>query len=87
MTKLVKILMNPWGFTLYKDNDANYIIKVMFSEGEYKIDVARFFFFKQEEIDFSEEPENMKALSEKIRGSYSDFIQKEISKSQFDALL
>lgn len=39
----VKVAINPWDFTLYKCDDSTYIRKVIFSEGEYKVDVERFF--------------------------------------------
>ncbi|MCW1973761.1 UNVERIFIED_ORG: hypothetical protein FHW05_002625 [Pantoea agglomerans] len=40
----VKVAINPWDFTLYKCDDSTYIMKVIFSEGEYKVDVERFLF-------------------------------------------
>ena len=39
----VKVAINPQDFTLYKFDDSTYIMKVIFIEGEYKVDVERFF--------------------------------------------
>lgn len=43
MSDLKQTMGNPWDFTLYVCGNGNYIIKVIFSEGQYKVDVARFF--------------------------------------------
>lgn len=37
-----ELLKNTWNFILYRVNDESYLMKVMFSEGDYKVDVERF---------------------------------------------
>ncbi|MGD8165577.1 hypothetical protein [Pantoea sp. FN0307] len=46
MSDLKQIMVNSWDFTLYVCGNGDYIIKVIFSEGQYKVDVARFFLLK-----------------------------------------
>lgn len=87
MSKFIRILNNPWDFTLYEENNGSYVIKVMFSEGEYKVDIARCFTFTHEEVNSLVDMENIKVLSENIRKNYASYKAQEISKQTFDALL
>lgn len=41
--ELRKISANPWDYTLYESSDGSFVLKVMFSDGEYKIDIGRYF--------------------------------------------
>ena len=82
-----KILMNPWDFTVYKTRNNDYVLKIMFSEGEYKIDIARFFYFRRDEIKSPEDFDSLSKLSETIRIEYSKFAKKEISKDFFDVII
>ncbi|QKJ85720.1 hypothetical protein PMPD1_0748 [Paramixta manurensis] len=84
--KLKKIIVNPWGFTLYKRDDNSYILKVMFSEGDYKVDVARYFIIKADEIGHTEDLDNVKKLSERIRNDYESNKDREISKEKFNIM-
>lgn len=59
----------------------------MFSEGEYKVDVGRYFTFTHEEVNSLVDMENIKVLSENIRKNYASYKSQEISKQTFDALL
>ncbi|EMO0475569.1 hypothetical protein RJ490_005438 [Pluralibacter gergoviae] len=79
MNNLKKIAMNPWGFTLYESDKGTVVIKVMFTEGDYKVDVGRFFFLdsKVSELDI----EYLKAISKKIRENYQDYKVIEVLKS------
>ena len=87
MVKLNKISSSLWDFTLYKNSDGNYVIKVMFSEGEYKVDVARFFVFHENEIKNPQQINEVKVFSEEIRDNYVLYLQREISKIDFDEML
>lgn len=86
MANLTKIILNRWDFTLHQKNDGGYILKVMFVEGGYKIDVARFFKFSKNEITQYDNLDYMKKLSENIRKDYEKYKSKEITKSEFDQL-
>ncbi|WP_197374146.1 hypothetical protein [Mycolicibacterium baixiangningiae] len=71
MIELNKIAMNPWDFTLYKANDGSIVMKVIFSEGDYKIDIGRFFM-----IDSlgngTDDIELLKTMAAQIRENYPD---------------
>ncbi len=71
--------MNPWDFTLYESDKGTVVIKVMFTEGDYKVDVGRFFVLdsKVSELDI----EYLKAISKKIRENYQDYKGVEVLKS------
>ncbi|KMK24965.1 hypothetical protein ABW12_24930 [Pluralibacter gergoviae] len=79
VNNLKKIAMNPWGFTLYESDKGTVVIKVMFTEGDYKVDVGRFFVLdsKVSELDI----EYLKAISKKIRENYQDYKVIEVLKS------
>ena len=76
---LRKIAMNPWDFTLYESDKGTVVIKVMFTDDDYKIDVGRFFVLdsKVSELDI----EYLKAISKKIRENYQDYKGVEVLKS------
>ncbi len=86
MSDLKEIMVNPWDFTLYVCGNGDYIIKVIFSEGQYKVDVARFFFLKNNEVDSFIDMDEVREVSEKIRGNYSDYKDKELTREHFDNL-
>lgn len=78
--------MIPWDFTIYMCANGDYIIKVMFSEGQYKFDVARFFCFNKNEISSLLDMNEIEIISEKIRSDYENYKVKELTKEQFDNL-
>lgn len=41
------IAETPWNFTLYRTDEGTSVIKVMFSEGVYKMDRGRYFLIDQ----------------------------------------
>ena len=84
MNNINTVLINPWDFTLYKCGNGDYIIKVIFSEGSYKVDVARFFHFYNNEISCTEEINKIKSISEKIRSHYNDYRERELNKKQLE---
>lgn len=86
MSDLKQTMGNPWDFTLYVCGNGDYIIKVIFSEGQYKVDVARFFFLKNDEIGSIINMDELKIISETIRENYSSYKDKELTKGQFDNL-
>lgn len=69
--ELKKIAMNPWDFTLYKATDGSIVMKVIFSEGDYKIDVGRFFLIDSLG-DGSDDMELLKTMAAQIRANYPD---------------
>lgn len=87
MTNLKKISVNPWDFTLYQKKDGEFILKVMFSEGDYKIDVARFFLFSFDEMVKPLDVDYVKSISGNIRANYNSFQSRELSKKEFDDLV
>lgn len=78
---LKKIAMNPWDFTLYSTEDGSRIMKVMFSEGEYKVDVERYFVVARSQNEVSESPDELKLLANSIRTAYPDVAYPEVKKS------
>ncbi len=66
--------------------NGDYIIKVMFSEGQYKVDIARFFLLKNDEIGSIINMDELKIISVTIRKNYSSYKDKELTKGQFDNL-
>ena len=52
--QLRKLAMNPWDFTLYSTEDGSRIMKVMFSEGDYKVDVEHYFVVAKSENEIGE---------------------------------
>lgn len=81
-----KIAMNPWDFTLYECDDSSYVMKVIFSEGDYKVDVERFFIVTPYIDTHSVDIERLKDLSKKIREGTGQYIINEISKENFDLI-
>jgi hypothetical protein len=63
--------MNPWDFTLYKSDEGSLVMKVMFSEGNYKIDIGRYFMIATTD-NGNHDIEELKRLAERIRSDYPD---------------
>ncbi|MGX9252804.1 hypothetical protein [Pantoea ananatis] len=80
----LKVAMNPWDFTLYKCDDSVYIMKVIFSEGDYKIDVERFFILTDYVSGIECNTQELIKISQKIRDNYNLYKDREISKSDFN---
>ncbi|AGB83051.1 hypothetical protein D781_2800 [Serratia sp. FGI94] len=79
MISVEKIDSSPWDFTFYKSDAGDYIIKVMFSEGVYKIDVGRYYYLANE-IDSSEiNHSTLIELANKIRSDPFNYNDKEIA--------
>ena len=80
MLELTRVSMNPWDFTLYRASDGTHIMKVIFSEGEYKTDVERYFLLA-EPIDSSYAVDWLSKLSAEIRSMYPNVGYSELAKS------
>ncbi|NTX79442.1 hypothetical protein FCL49_11085 [Serratia proteamaculans] len=78
MINLVMVDSSPWDFTLYKSETGEYIIEIMFSEGEYKIDVARYYHLTHDIDLLNINHTTLTELSKKIRNSPSNYEEKEI---------
>ncbi|WBF47080.1 hypothetical protein [Serratia rubidaea] len=77
----------PWDFTVYLTETGEYIIKVMFSEGDYKVDIERYYNLTTE-IGLSEQNKRIfNELSEDIRKNPSIYKDKEISPGEIKKLL
>ena len=85
MSKL-KLAMKPWDFTLYRCDNDTHVLKVIFSEGDYKVDVERFFIVTDALLNAEDLVSSCERLSENIRMSYEDHDNSEISKRDFDLL-
>ncbi|SEL30731.1 hypothetical protein SAMN04487787_10927 [Kosakonia sacchari] len=83
MNYINRISFNPWDYTLYQIIDGGFVLKVIFSEGVYKVDIERYFLFAADEIIKPLDTEYMKVLLESIRCDYARFQSQEITKSQF----
>lgn len=80
MIELRKVAVNPWDFTLYRSDDGTHVLKVIFSEGEYKMDIARYFVLDTP-VDPSYAIDELKALSATIRAEFPDTALRQLSKS------
>ncbi|WP_367395423.1 hypothetical protein [Pantoea sp. Ep11b] len=79
-------MKNPWNFILYRVDDESYLMKVMFSEGDYKVDVERFFIVTPY-INFrSIDIEILKNLSKKIKEDTGQYVINEVSKEDFELI-
>lgn len=85
MSKL-KLAMKPWDFTLYRCGNETHVLKVIFSEGDYKVDVERFFIVTDSLLNAEDLVSTCERLAENIRMSYKDYASSEISKRDFDFL-
>lgn len=70
--QLSKIAMNPWDFTLYSSEDGLLVMKVIFSEGCYKVDVGRYFLIAGSEHPTDNAMEALKILAHEIRDAYPE---------------
>ena len=80
MTELTKVAMNPWDFTLYRSGDGAHVLKLVFSEGEYKMDVERYFLL-DDPVDPGYPLEELKALAARIRTDFPHTVLRQLSKS------
>jgi hypothetical protein len=79
--KVRQIAMNPWDFTLYESHEGSLILKVMISEGDYKIDIGRFFVLDSLSIDRND-VEGLKKLAAQIRAEYPSTSLPQVTASQ-----
>jgi hypothetical protein len=80
MIELRKVALNPWDFTLYRSNEGAHALRVVFSEGEYKMDVERYFVIDTP-LDPSYPLGELQALSARIRAEYPDTALRQVRKS------
>ncbi|MBS1205390.1 MAG: hypothetical protein H6R25_2289 [Proteobacteria bacterium] len=80
MNYINRISFNPWYYTLYQIIDGGFVLKMIFSEGVYKVDIERYFLFAADEIVRPLDAEYMKVLLESIRCDYARFQSQEITK-------
>lgn len=71
--------MEPWDYTLYRAADGSLFIKVVFSEGDYKIDVGRF--FRLPPADEKSATEDAMDLAARIRSDYPNVAYEKVEKS------
>lgn len=80
-----RVAMNPWDFTLYQTGNGAFILKVIFSEGEYKSDIGRYFALDKLTID-STNIDDLKLLASQIRSDYPNVPLQQIEKSAITIL-
>jgi hypothetical protein len=80
-----QIVMKSWDFTLYEAHDGSLILKVMFSEGDYKIDVGRFFIVDSLSID-RDDAESLKNLAARIRAEYPSTPLPQVAASELNVV-
>ncbi|MEN4801019.1 hypothetical protein [Pantoea agglomerans] len=85
MSKL-KLAIKPWDFTLYRCGNDTHVLKVIFSEGDYKVDVERFFIVTDSLLNAEDLFSACERVSANIRMSCEGFANSEISKRDFDLL-
>ncbi|SCX12680.1 hypothetical protein SAMN02799620_01793 [Mycolicibacterium fluoranthenivorans] len=78
--EVTRVAMNPWDFTLYRSTNGDLILKVIFSEGEYKTDIGRYFLINSLKVDVNN-IEQLKSLAARIREDYPAVPHQEIAKS------
>lgn len=76
MIEMKTLTMSPWDFTLYATGDRSRVMKVMFSEGDYKVDIERLFLIAGSQLD--ESLDELKKLASKIRSEYPAVAYPEI---------
>lgn len=77
----------PWNFTVYLTETGEYIIKVMFSEGDCKVDIGRYYALTTEISSLKTEEHILNALSQAIRKNPSFYKDKEINPEEIKKLL
>lgn len=84
MIEIRRISMEPWDYTLYEASDGFLVLKVVFSEGDYKMDVGRFFKIGAEYRDT--DAVKLKSLSASIRDKYPNVNYEQIEKKELQIL-
>ncbi|MBU3895150.1 hypothetical protein KH388_20870 [Serratia rubidaea] len=69
----------PWDFTVYLTETGEYIIKVMFSEGDCKVDIERYYDLTTEIGPLKTNDFIFNKLSHAIRNNPSYYKDKEIN--------
>lgn len=80
MTELTRIATRPWDFTLYASTEGFTIMKVMFSEGDYRSDVGRFFTLDPSELGDGT-ADTLKSVAATIRAEYPNGSHPEVRRS------
>lgn len=75
-----RIATSRWNYTLFESAEGSMILKVMFSEGTYKVDVARYFVIDSLALGSFDESV-LTAVAESIRTNYPDTDLPEIAGS------
>jgi hypothetical protein len=78
LIEIRRISVEPWDYTLYEASDGLLILKVIFSEGDYKMDVGRFFMVDSEYRD--SDVEKLKSLSAAIRDDFPNVRYEQVEK-------
>jgi hypothetical protein len=81
--ELSRVAMNPYDFTLYSTAAQSFVLKVVFSEGAYKMDVERYFAIGELE---NESVDALKLLAQRIRAGYPETPYTEIPKADVTIL-
>jgi hypothetical protein len=76
--ELRRVSLNPWDFTLYSSTEGSLVLKVVFSEGVYKMDIERYFVIGSLDDDSMDA---LKLLAAKIRDDYPNTPYSEIRKA------
>lgn len=84
MIGIRRISMEPWDYTLYEASEGFLVLKVVFSEGDYKMDVGRFFKISPEYRD--SDSESLKHLSSAIRDKFPNVDYEQIEKSNLQII-
>jgi hypothetical protein len=84
--QLTVIAIKPWDFAVYSAEDGSRIMKVMFSEVEYKVDIGRFFLIVKPEDEIDASLDELKNLADAIRATYPKVAYPEIKKADVAVL-
>ncbi|BDT91465.1 hypothetical protein IFM12275_14410 [Nocardia sputorum] len=85
MMDLHQIAMSSWDFTLYRTDEGAHVMKVVFSEGEHKMDVERYFAIHSP-LNPIYPMDESKALSARIRAEYPGTHLRQLSRADLPAI-
>lgn len=74
--------MNAWDFTLYSAEDGSRVMKVVFSDGEYRVDIGRYFLIADNLDTADTSLDQLKRLAEHIRNTYPESGYIEIKRAE-----
>ena len=79
MIEVRRLLVVPWDYTVYRADDGCLIVKIVFTEGDRKLDVGRFFKVSSRQTCLS--ADQIGTIVSSIRQDYPDVAYQQLAKS------